>query len=243
MNLVYGIGWDTGGWRGNKHGFALCSYDTGAKKAVCIKTMRIGMPKEKCFSLKELFGKELEFDTDSKIVVAIDAPLSVPVKYKALLRQPLGKKPYDFTPPENHICNDLGFRETERHLVKAGKLQKGRLPLSGTFSWLGNNMTVALVHCHYWSKEEQGGFSVYPQLEKQTNRMIIETYPALIDEQLVEQSMNALDKTKDENDAMKAAFVALTFGAGDDFLDGVGLCEAPLDEKYREEGWIYYIKS
>ena len=245
MEPVLAIGWDVGGWMGEKHGWAMCEVRSDGTLKWSSPPIELGIGPSGGFDLYEIIGRlsgsnGIHLDSH-RVVVAVDAPLGFPVQFRRLL---CGEK-VEFLCPDREIDSELAYRETDRHVHD--RLRKK--PLSAAFDKLGANATVAMVHARRW--HERDAFSVPPLTEVlDPNRVIIEVYPALTKDRRSGKVIGPLPaflppEVKSGTDAHDAAICALhaaKFGSGE-ALSGLPslVGPEPVSEAIAEEGWIYYF--
>jgi|GEM_PF-636555 len=186
---IIGIGWDVAGWvgkkskrgkKGSRQGLAVLEWDLGKgslnppKDPICIN-IGVGEMLTPDVIYKKVTGEDINY-ADTKVIIAIDAPLGFPVDFRKLVNGNF-EEFHNFTKPSSEIENTLAYRETERHIAKVLK----KKPFSAPFQTLGNNATVAITHMLQW--EKNCGFKAHPFSGEHIvddDRIIIEVYPALI---------------------------------------------------------------
>jgi hypothetical protein len=229
------VGWDVGGWRGDKQAVAVCCAGQGKAQWLGDQVrFRITKPQDKGGTLEALVHlawPEAPHDLWDRYrpVLAIDAPLGFPKAFVDLLN---GKSP----------VIPLAYRETDRHIHKTFT----KKPLSASFDRLGNNATVAISFARHWGArmlpfDEDDGHSP----------LIIEVYPALVKQpkspicyrtirRLLPRGLKA---NSDEHDAAVCAIMALAFGLKGqrDWLPKLERPNGHIERDVtRTEGWIYY---
>lgn len=252
---VLGVGWDVGGWLGQKQAVAVVTWENDSGCARWLGSAR-------CFSIGSWHRGDWQIDDLVRLAwadapadalvgfdvnVAIDAPLGFPLGFMNLLA---GGPTISFDPRRPEIENPLAYRETDRHIFDVF----GKKPLSASFDKLGNNATVAMVHTNRLRK--QGRLCVLPFDDKLEGvPTAIEVYPALLktakvagmpapaaSTEAVRRLLpaGAADGT-DECDACICALMALASGLGGRFA-GMPLMQSPptLTSEITREGWIYY---
>ncbi len=244
------IGWDVGGWLGSKQAVAVM-------RASVEHLKWLGAPQT--FTIKQLSqagGSVLDLAriawpdapgnmTDQyNVVLAIDAPLGLPIGYQRLLNGQIA----DSIQLRREIDSRYAYRESDRHVYQTF----GKKPLSAPFDKLGNNATVAMHHANRWAVDE--GYSVAPFHAGGGQHVIIEVYPALVKDKATGSCLPqvarflppALPPRSDELDAAICAFHAVAFALNGKRHDLPGLVNPPahLDAAtVSQEGWIYYLPS
>jgi len=262
---TYYIGWDVGAWH--------CDRNRRSRDSICVLEHEVGKPQMKFVGVwRNNFSKRLlgvrdsqsfvadalilldsrfsHLDTESNIVLAIDAPLGFPTEFNALIQG----KPTPKFHAKNAIDNPYVYRETERFL----RLQDSTLhPLSPIQDQIGSQATKAL-HLIYrlglrrheatWVSTEAD--SVAPKFRA------IETYPSvaikmrpnlLRDANLFDETntCNTLmlepDKAdyanRDKRDALICALVASMWGRTGELM---GPRRGDVNQELVEqEGWIW----
>ncbi len=170
-----------------------------------------------------------------RVVLAIDAPLGFPIEFAQLL----GGGAVDAPQARGReIENRLAYRDTDREVYRVFK----KKPLSASFDKLGNNATVAMVHCRRLAVTKQ--LCVVPSdQEDGTIPTAIEVYPALIKNARYVSRFGALiPKHTTDPDALDAALCALLGLAyvGDARLPHLHRPAERQMDAARREGWIYY---
>lgn len=248
---ILGVGWDVGGWKGDKQGVAAVTHGAGGVEWLGRpKSFRLSSLTPQCgvvdFIRQGWPNAEDDVLSTHRIVIAIDAPLAFPEAFVKLLT---GRAIPDVAAGGREIDNPLAYRATDRHILNTFQ----KKPLSASFDKLGNNATVAMVYVRRWAA--QCGLPVLPFEPPHANgSAIIEVYPALTKvkgekfchpplQRLLPQSVMP---GSDESDAAICALVALAF-----LLDGssaglprlVGPDPHASDEELRSEGWIYHLPA
>lgn len=232
------IGWDVGGWLGNKQAVAAIELredgtwrHVGAPVRFRVAVLGDGG----VFALIRTAWTDAPSDivTTHRITIAIDAPLSFPDAFCRLL----SGEAHDAPKSKREIENAFAYRDCDRWV----RTEHGKKPLSASFDKLGNNATVAMVMTRRWRDRES--FRLLP-LDTRTDqrREIIETYPALLKREGVvvhgahELLPDGLTAGSDEQDAAVCAVVALAhLGVDDARLPPL---VTPQADQARD-GWIY----
>jgi hypothetical protein len=227
---------------GNKHGFALTRWTKGNKELEWLgKPKATKIPQESLFNPNSIISQFLGIEEDiileeTKIVIAIDAPLGLPIDYVKMING----QAIEANKPNREIDSLLAYRDTEREIYRVF----GKKPLSATFDRLGNNCSVAISHISEWRKKY--GYSVHPMTSgNNDDKVIIEVYPAIVKSEALKAMIpkNLSPKT-DEYDAAICAIMGVSYGANGTFGKLPKLVEPPEDiESPKTEGWIYYIPS
>lgn len=237
--VIVGLGWDVGGWMGKKQGIAAVQWNRGEVRWLYTpKTTKL--PKSGVF-LPTDFYESIDMDNkDQSIVVGIDAPLGYPAIFSRLVS---GEYP-SFDMPQSEINNRYAYRDTERFIYS----QFNKKPLSATFDKLGNNTSLAVTTVRMWCL--QYGFSLNPfGSDTETQRKIIEVYPALLKSSSLSQTYSRLQKlvpieynlSSDSYDAAMCALLALAYGLGGLDQEFPRIMEPPHNwNGVPSEGWIYY---
>jgi len=231
MNDMVFIGWDVGGWHGQKNSLAVI--DIKGQLVEGFPTTIDNIRDEEAFI--EMINHFPKF------VLGIDSPLRFPKAFKDLLNDSF-KGSID----ENckMINNPLAYRYTDKKIHQVFK----KHPLSASFDKLGNPATVAMYYINKF--KEQLECSILPFDTKSENRNVIEVYPAILESDVffkqkeILKSYNKMmakvktsderEITSDERDAIKAAFIALAV-----YKNGFKTyADAGKD---LSEGWIYYV--
>lgn len=241
MYTVLGIGWDVGGWMGNKHGLAIAEWEYGNGSITWLGTATIALTE--ILTPQEIYrlvtGKVLD-ESSNKIVIGVDAPLGFPIDYQNLV----SGYPLDFSKPQREIDNRLAYRETERYLHRVFS----KKALSAPFDKLGNNATVAIYYAKRWAEY---GYQLHPMADSQdSSKSIIEVYPALsktkggmVTSPILELLPLNLKVKTDEYDAAICALLAIAYGANGTHPKLPILVGPPkkLADYARQEGWIYHL--
>ena len=241
MKRIIGLGWDVGGWLGKNHGIAVVEWQNDELKWLSFP-VATRLPKCGIFTPAD-FHKEIDnVDSDTTVVLGIDAPLGYPVAYQRLVS---GGCP-TMEKPDAEIDNIFAYRETERHIYRTFK----KKPLSATFDKLGNNTSLAITTVRRWCVEHH--FLLQPSSSsKMSNRDIIEVYPALIKtvpfsdvySNMIRMIPAEVGVDSDAFDAAICALVALSYGlAGKSSLLPEVVRPPEGWDKENNEGWIYYPK-
>jgi hypothetical protein len=187
---IISIGWDVGGWLGNKNAVAALKYEGGNFEWIDLpKTFEI---KDNPLSLDEfikLAGIE-EIRPDYKYIIAIDASLGLPSAYVDLIKNLEIGSIYKSNTKRKEINNLFAYRETERVIYE----KFNKKPLSATFDKLGNNFIVAMTHLKTWGDE----IIIHPQQNKasEENKFdVIEVYPGVLKENTNQKWDENLKKT------------------------------------------------
>jgi predicted nuclease with RNAse H fold len=245
---VIGIGWDVGGWMGNKQGVAAVMWKVGSQELEWLGTpTQFSLPIGSLFSTQMLIEEAVDKNNtkmleESLVVIGIDAPLGFPADFVQLVS---GETVECFR-PQREIDNKLAYRDTDRHIYNELDNKK---PLSATFDKLGNNCTVAVCHINKWCKED--GYSIHPMTNNPIDKkIIIEVYPALVKPSQLGEVKSPLKELLPKNipypsdayDAAICAIMAVAYGADGKFLQLPKLVHPPdhLDSVIKE-GWIYHF--
>nr|WP_240503560.1 DUF429 domain-containing protein [Natranaerobius trueperi] len=241
---MIGIGWDVGGWMGSNHGIAVCKWKHNSFHWLG-KLKEVSIPKRSLISFNDLItGFEKEIESASKVVIGVDAPLGIPEDFINLQNDK-----FTFVRPDREIENPLAYRFTDRHIYKV----LGKKPLSATFDRLGNNYTVAMVHCKKWCYENS--FVIHPFEIQDNYREIIEVYPAIFKTILNDLNLSYqiefiksllpddLYERSHSYDAALCAIMALCYSMRYTTSKLPTLVEPPENPKIRTEGWIYYLNT
>ena len=243
------VGWDVGGWMGDKNAVALALWKDGSPVP-----HPCGTPC--CFTLPDTLMSPLELvrkacstvtqtDLDRlRVVIAIDAPLGFPYAFRRLVN---GTTPSSGR-PKSAINSPLAYRETERYVQRVFR----RTPLSAPFDKLGNNATVAIAHMQFWRRSHWYRVPPFDAPGDHT-KTAIEVYPAISGEMYI--GKGAADQIKQlvpedpplsqhESDAAVCAALAMAFVKGSPdgplppLVNPKGI-EGITDGILRVEGWIY----
>ena len=224
MNDMVFIGWDVGGWHGQKNSLAVIDINGQLVEGFPITIENIRD--------EEAFIKMINHFP--KFVLGIDSPLRFPKAFKDLLNDSLkGLIKQDY----KMIQNPLAYRYTDKKIHQVFE----KHPLSASFDKLGNPATVAMYYINKF--KEQLECSILPFDTKSENRNVIEVYPAILDPDVFfkhgkifecYEEMKAKGKTGDEKDAIKAAFIALAV-----YKNGFKTYADAGEDL--SEGWIYYV--
>ena len=225
------IGWDVGGWHGQKNSLAVIDINGQLVEE---------FPK----TIKNIRNEEVFIEMINhfpKFVLGIDSPLRFPKAFKDLLND-------SFKEPIVKNCkminNPLAYRYTDKKIHQVFE----KHPLSASFDKLGNPATVAMYYINKF--KEQLDCSILPFDTKSKNRNVIEVYPAILESDVFFKQKEILKSykkmmakvktsdereiTSDEKDAIKAAFIALAV-----YKNGFKTyADAGKD---LSEGWIYYV--
>jgi len=231
MNDMVFIGWDVGGWHGQKNSLAVIDINGQLVEE---------FPK----TIKNIRNEEVFIEMINhfpKFVLGIDSPLRFPKAFKDLLND-------SFKEPIVKNCkminNPLAYRYTDKKIHQVFE----KHPLSASFDKLGNPATVAMYYINKF--KEQLDCSILPFDIKSKNRNVIEVYPAILESDVFFKQKEILKSykkmmakvktsdereiTSDEKDAIKAAFIALAV-----YKNGFKTyADAGKD---LSEGWIYYV--
>lgn len=246
FNKILSIGWDVGGWMGNKQGIAAVLWTIGDSDIEWLGIpVETAIPKGSIFTPDYLIGlisrnyvcTPLD---NTRIIIAIDSPLGFPDAFRRLVCQ----EEQVLYRTDKEIDNPLAYRCTEQHICSVF----GKKPLSATFDKLGNNCTVAVYHMQRWRKEQ--GYVAYPyDDDNEDSKAIIEVYPALLknkagevkNEVKLHLPKGILEGT-DAYDACLCAFLGILYGAEGRFNDFPKLVKPTSDSiSNSTEGWIYYL--
>ena len=237
---ITGVGWDVGGWMGKKQGLAIAFWEEGNEKIewpgyprnVSLSGLT-GVPEFDEF-LNRYFSKSF---LKGYITLAVDAPVSFPLKFQRLICGEKIKMGF----PNREIDNPLAYRETDRFVFN----EFGKKPLSASFDRLGNSSSVALTFIRNWQKNEHW---ILNPSEQKGRKNIIEVYPALVKENSGGPAFSGVsrhippevDPGTDAYDAAICALLAIAYGASGSFPDLPPLKDPPEKELYWKEGWIYH---
>lgn len=238
------VGWDVGGWMGDKQAVAVIGVDASGQWEHLgePKTFRIAEGHLRLAGLVHEAWPELEA-LPSRVVVGIDAPLAFPEAFGALITGTLINRTQaaPFALGQRELDNPLAYRETDRFISKA----HDKKPLSASFDRLGNNATLAMTLVNAWRSE---GLSVLPfDAPRSSGREALEVYPALYKGQaglaqrvvpLLPKSVLGRDLRDDALDATLCAVSALAWLAPED--PRLPRLVPPEGEgPWAREGWIY----
>ncbi|CDX02977.1 Hypothetical protein DPCES_3090 [Desulfitobacterium hafniense] len=248
MNVkrIIGIGWDVGGWAGDKQGIAAVQWNLDSDTIDWIGIPRqISIPIGSMITPNYIVSQITEssnpdFDNESQVIIGVDAPLGYPTDFLKLLSGNLS----NFTRPQREIDNSLAYRETDKHIFN----EFNKKPLSHVFDKLGNNSTVAITHIQYW---QDYGYSIHPR-NKSVNdqKVIIEVYPALVKSSRSSEAKDPIKQLLPSNlqtgtdayDAAICAIMAIAYGAEGRLRNIPKLIEPPtISEAIMAEGWIYHL--
>ena len=244
-----GIGWDVGGWRGNKNAVAMAMWNGTGVDWVAVKRRKLpGVGATFAEFLEHFLGSEaklrLEQAVDRKVpvVLAIDAPLGLPTAFVDSLKHPADTQFESDFAKGGFIDNPLAFRETDRTVAEIFE----KTPLSATFDKLGNPASVARWYVQQWTRT--GARPSFKMMVKKGKPpfSLIEVYPALAKEMPQKASApctgyrksikRAAPKNEDEKDAMLCALIALAYRRG----DGRKLPKLCVAGGNKDEGAIWY---
>ena len=205
---IISIGWDAGGWYGDKNAFTTMEYRNGI--IIQRQTNILDFKKEDAFIDIDnaIVNKILEpiksiLNSDVKIIIAIDAPLSFSKNFRQLIERRINLNAFSNLKKNNSIA----FRTTE--IIINNEFKDC---LSAVFDSIGNPSTLAQV---VMLKLKALGFKYLPidsidyyQNNKDDNKIIIEVYPGVLrgreyykETQAVE--MNEKFKSKNYEDCIK----------------------------------------
>jgi predicted nuclease with RNAse H fold len=239
---VLAVGWDVGGWCGDKQAVAVAEWKDGRPSFVHPGTARFRIDAlDETNGLLSMLRLAWEnppaiiFD-HYRVVLAIDAPLGFPLAFRDLVT---GEVP-ETLPEAKEIDNRFAYRECDRHIYK----QFGKKPLSASFDRLGNNATVAIFWARRWAWQYSMAMLPFRKAEP-GQHCIIEVYPALAKMpqkpevfEVYKRHVPASLELGDERDAAICALMALAFESR------YPRCLPPLEEPDRPlfegEGWIYH---
>ncbi len=248
MNVkrIIGIGWDVGGWAGDKQGIAVVQWDFGFDSLNWMGTPRqITIPVGSMLTPENIVAQVTgtynnDYFNESLVIIGIDAPLGYPTDFIQFLSGNL----LGFTKPEREIDNSLAYRDTDRHIFK----ELNKKPLSHVFDKLGNNSTVAITHLQLW---ENSGYSIHPRNRSEHDRkVIIEVYPALVKNSRTSDAREPIKGLLPDNlppgtdayDAAICAIMAVAYGARGRFGKLPEMVEPPGgSQAVMLEGWIYHF--
>ena len=246
FNRIIGIGWDVGGWMGNKQGIAVATWSIGGNSIEWLGLpSETNIPKNQTFTPDSLISKVsgVSYKTlpeNTRLIMAIDAPLGFPEAFRKLV---VNEREF-LCRTEREIDNPLAYRYTEQHIYEA----LGKKPLSATFDKLGNNSTVAIYHMQKWRDEY--GYTAYPfDNDQDDDKAIIEVYPALlknsageVDSAIKKCLPKGIREGTDAYDACICAFLAVLYAAQGRFRNFSSLVAPPPKKlAVNNEGWIYYL--
>jgi hypothetical protein len=254
------IGWDVGGWMGRKQGVAITEWSPdsirylGKPNSFRLPAAALLTPAD----LLELGGVDPGQLEHQRAVLAVDAPLGFPERFRALVGSWPSPKDSDelmVTRPAREIDNPHAYRATDRHIFEhfSSGAAGQKKPLSATFDRLGNNATVALEHAQFWRQKHS--VAVLPfDSPSGAHTIVFEAYPALVKARLnakdagldpafashFPQPPADLVPGSDELDALICSLFAVCLAA--DGAQGIPRLVGPPDrhEAPHQEGWIYY---
>lgn len=281
MENVLGIGWDVGGWCGDSQGVCLAEEQNGSLELLSAQEESESNLLRDSFKLpnsSSIKSNPVKFFTDQldlpsidvnqyqRIVLAIDAPLAFPTKFKQFISsQNEGFTENWILPSDAHIDSPFFFRDCERWI----KEEYEKRPMTAVGDSIGNNALVAQLLVDRWRQDEK--WCLHPQGEanERTNenqRSIIEVYPATLKckpdetkeikgsfENLLPEVDHEIDD--DEYDAMICALHALAFAGEFEDLNLCGYEDSINDASSTEggtgveldypleEGWIYSFEE
>ncbi len=239
---IVAIGWDVGGWMGNKQGIAALSWVPGEKEIQWLGTPKsISLPRDAMLSpLRILSSLSAGSFDGSSLVMGVDAPLGYPLQFCQLVEE----EAVTINCPAREIDNPLAYRETDRYIFR----RFGKKPLSAVFDRLGNGSTVALTHVRHWCRE--GDWQLIPQMQEEpSGPVILEVYPALLkinNSELMEPLLKLLPSSikpgTDACDAALCSLYALAYAARGAFNPLPPLVGPPPGLRaVKREGWIYHF--
>lgn len=243
-DTIFALGWDVGGWMGDKNSFVLIKINNNKDKLdwfFCNNNFQID--NGELFNLNDIFKKlyKREIPDNISLVIGIDAPLSFSVEFVNFLKN---KNSY-IKKPKKEIFNPLAYRSTDRYIYN----KYGKKTLSAAFDRLGNNATVAISHIRYWEKDYDLKINQNNFIKDKIN--IIESYPALLKPSKYEKAFKSIDKMipedisigTDKYDAALCALMAVQFGCENNFKKLPKLKYPPSEKNiYQKEGWIYHFE-
>ncbi len=171
--IIISIGWDVGGWQGDNNAFCICELEGDR---ISIKSPCVIKPKEKLFdnlnNIPSFLQDEINAHPDSKIILAVDSPLGFPVQFSELIIN----SDHRFSDLKKAYSN-YAFRATDIYITE--KVFESKTSLSPSFSYLTNNVTVA-INMVRLLKSGLNKFKAYPfdVQEEGDLHSIIEVYPA-----------------------------------------------------------------
>jgi hypothetical protein len=234
---VLAIGWDVGGWEGDRQGLAAFRFVDG--RPTLIAARADCLPKKGSLTLSEFvawaIGEPSKQHATERLILAIDAPFGFPRS----LRNLLNGTPVSEWMREGQISNPYAFRWTDRVIHSRFKT-----PLSASFDKLGNNATVAMHHLAIWRRES--GLRVLPfDTAEDTASIAIEVYPAIVragaggarPQWYHQLAPDWADASGDAADAVVCAALALAWAFAGQW--GLPHLEAPPAD-CRDDGWIFY---
>jgi len=193
-----------------------------------------------------------------RAVIAVDAPLGFPERFRSLVGSwpnPKDSGELMVTRPDREIDNPHAYRATDRHIYQhfSGASAGQKKPLSATFDRLGNNATVALEHAQFWRQNHSVAVLPFDPLGA-AQTLVFEAYPALVKARLnakeagldpafarhFPQPPADLVPGSDELDALICSLFAVCLAA--DGSTGIPRLVGPPDraDAPKHEGWIYY---
>lgn len=255
------IGWDVGGWEGDRDGLAVLQWHHHGHLELCgePKHVRLADRIKEGLSVDDLLEVADASQPWRRVVIGVDAPLGWPAEFVRLVGGGLrDSNPY-LPGGSGEIKNRLAYRLTDRVVHD----RCGKKPLSGAFDKLGGNATKAITVCQLLHKN--AGAVVVPQEEEaeQQRVVICEAYPALWKQHAREEAAKALEGLNlpplgaDESDAVLCALTAACYdNQAQELRRGLPeLWLLPKDESaienvepggvqlVRQEGWIYFPKA
>ncbi len=163
---VISIGWDVGGWHGEKN--AICKLEYDGEKITMSKPEIL----KKVFDQKGIpyFIETVIKDDYKQFILAIDAPLGLPVEFTNLIN---GNEVFIPDVEKGSFENRLAFRETDMHIKSILK----KTPISPSFDKLTNNLTLALN----MTRLLKNSFKIYPfhDYDSMNKNNVIEVYPGI----------------------------------------------------------------
>lgn len=238
-----GIGWDAGGWQGNKQAVAVVSWMTGAASVDWLGVSpAFALSRRLPLSLNSLLAPALggnPLPSATRIAWAVDAPLAFPSALRDLV---CGQGPVLQQVPDSELDNPYAYRASERWLAR----QYGRKPMSATFDRLGNVATLAMSLLPVW---QAAGYRLLPQQQADADLAVLETWPALMKPARQQAAIAPFAQLlpaevvpgSDRYDAALCALVALA-SASQDTCPLLPPLVKPVDSVPASEGWIYHFQ-
>lgn len=250
------LGWDVGGWHGERDGVAaLLLHPDGTITRVGRTGCHALGPviAASALSLEHLAalaGVAHLVPRAARIVVGIDAPLAFPRAFAEVVSGPpeAVRTPFGGVPFGRFIDNPLAFRHTDRVVFA----ETGKLPLSPALDSLTNNATKARAAAAQLRARTPAEVSVLPFTPDGACVAMLEVYPALWKPFRSRQAAPAalrelLDAyyavaDEDERDALLCALVAASYEATRTGRAGCWLprVRCPKATDPVTEGWIYF---